>query len=182
MLTLTAANMDQVLPLAELLRDRTDVFHFNRLALFGEGANLAMADRGRYRQFLESYLKAAGSNPVMGSKDNLINILLHEQGADLFGGCAGYGCGAAFNFVTLLADGEVHACRKLPSPLGTIRERTLSQLYDSDLAKRYRLGPAACNGCPVRVACGGCLAVAKCCEVATFTEKDPFCFTGPAGA
>jgi len=182
MLTLTAANMDQVLPLAELLRDRTDVFHFNRLALFGEGANLAMADRGRYRRFLEDYLKAAGSNPVMGSKDSLINILLHEQGADLFGGCAGYGCGAAFNFVTLLADGEVHACRKLPSPIGNIRERSFSEIYDSETAKRYRLGPAACNGCPVRVACGGCLAVAKSSGLDIFTEKDPFCFTDPSGA
>jgi selenobiotic family peptide radical SAM maturase len=182
MLTLTAANMGQVLPLAELLRDRTDVFHFNRLALFGEGASLAMADRGRYRQFLEDYLQAAGSNPVMGSKDNLINILLHEQGADLFGGCAGYGCGAAFNFVTLLADGEVHACRKLPSPIGNIRERSFSEIYDSETAKRYRLGPAACNGCPVRVACGGCLAVAKSSGLDIFTEKDPFCFTGPVGA
>lgn len=176
MLTLTAANMDQVLPLAELLRDRTDVFHFNRLALFGEGASLAMADRGRYRRFLEDYLKASETNPVMGSKDNLINILLHEQGADLFGGCAGYGCGAAFNFVTLLADGEVHACRKLPSPIGNIRERTFAELYDSELAKRYRLGPSACSGCPVRVACGGCLAVAKSTGLDIFTEKDPFCF------
>jgi selenobiotic family peptide radical SAM maturase len=176
MLTLTAANRDQVLPLAELLRDKTDVFHFNRLALFGEGANLAMADRGQYRQFLEDYLKAAETNPVIGFKDNLINILRHERGDDLFGGCAGYGCGAAFNFVALLADGEVHACRKLPSPIGNIRERTFSELYDSALAKRYRLGPAACNGCPVRVACGGCLAVAKSSGLDIFTEKDPFCF------
>lgn len=176
MLTLTAANMDQVLPLAEVLRDRTDVFHFNRLALFGEGANLAMADRGRYRTFLEDYLAASETNPVMGSKDNLINILLHEQGAELFGGCAGYGCGAAFNFVTLLADGEVHACRKLPSPLGNIRERTFAELYDSDLAKQYRCGPSACTGCPIRVACGGCLAVAKSSGRDIFTEQDPFCF------
>jgi selenobiotic family peptide radical SAM maturase len=40
MLTLTGGNMDQVIPLAELLRDKADVFHFNRLSLFGEGANL----------------------------------------------------------------------------------------------------------------------------------------------
>jgi selenobiotic family peptide radical SAM maturase len=176
MLTLTSENLDQVIPLAELLRDRTDVFHFNRLALFGEGANLKMADRARYRRFLEDYLKAAESNPVMGTKDNLINILLHERGADLFGGCTGYGCGAAFNFVTLLADGEVHACRKLPSPIGNIHEHTLAELYDSGVAKRYRRGPSACNGCEVRVACGGCLASTGSSGLDIFTEKDPFCF------
>ena len=176
MLTLTAENKDQVLPLAELLRDRTDVFHFNRLALFGEGARLAMADRAGYRRFLEDYLRAAETNPVMGSKDNLINILLHERGLDLFGGCTGYGCGAAFNFVTLLADGEVHACRKLPSPLGNIRESTFSGLYDSGLAKQYRLGPSACTGCPVRIACGGCLASSKSLGLDIFRDRDPFCF------
>jgi selenobiotic family peptide radical SAM maturase len=176
MLTLTDANRDQVLPLAELLRGRTDAFYFNRLARFGEGANLAMADRAGYRRFLEEYVRAAESNPVMGYKDNLINILLHERGAELFGGCAGYGCGAAFNFVTLLADGEVHACRKLPSPLGSIRERSFAEIYDSALAGKYRLGPSACTGCPVRPACGGCLAVAGSSGLDIFAEKDPFCF------
>lgn len=176
MLTLTSGNRDQVLPLAETLRDRTDAFHFNRLALFGEGANLAMTDRDGYRRFLEDYLTAAETNPVMGTKDNLINILLAEQGRDLFGGCTGYGCGAAFNFVTLLADGEVHACRKLPSVIGNIRERSLGEIYDSDAAKRYRLGPSACKGCGVRIACGGCLAVAKSSGLDIFAEKDPFCF------
>jgi MoaA/NifB/PqqE/SkfB family radical SAM enzyme len=119
MLTLTRDNMDQVIPLAGLLREKTGVFHFNRLALFGEGANLALPDPKRYRKFLEDYLAAAETNPVMGIKDNLINVLRREKGMDLFGGCAGYGCGAAFNFVSLLADGEVHACRKLPRPSGT---------------------------------------------------------------
>ena len=31
-----------------------------------------------------------------------------------FGGCTGFGCGAAFNFMAVLPDGEVHACRKVP--------------------------------------------------------------------
>jgi selenobiotic family peptide radical SAM maturase len=176
MLTLTRENRDQVIPLAELLRDRTDIFHFNRLARFGEGANLEMADRTRYRRFLEDYLAAAGSNPVMGSKDNLINLLLRERGGELFGGCTGYGCGAAFNFVTLLADGEVHACRKLPSPIGNVRTQRLAEIYDSEPAQRYRRGPAACNGCELRVACGGCLASAKSNGLDIFAEKDPFCF------
>jgi hypothetical protein len=54
----------------------------------------------------------------MGLKDNLLNLVLAEGGEAPFGGCTGNGCGAAFNFVTLLSDGEVHACRKFPSPWG----------------------------------------------------------------
>lgn len=176
MLTLTRDNRDQVIPLAGILRGRADVFHFNRLALFGEGANLALPDKGRYRQFLEEYLAAAETNPVMGIKENLINVLRREKGIDLFGGCAGCGCGAAFNFVSLLADGEVHACRKLPSPIGNVFRRSLAEIYDSDEARRYRRGPAACRDCDVRPACGGCLASTLSHGLDIFTEKDPFCF------
>ena len=41
MLTLTRANMDEVMALAELLWNRVDLFTFNRLAMVGEGAALA---------------------------------------------------------------------------------------------------------------------------------------------
>ncbi|NDY43751.1 hypothetical protein G3N55_13020, partial [Dissulfurirhabdus thermomarina] len=39
-------------------------------------------------------------------KDNLLNALLHREGLPLSDGCTGYGCGAAFNFIALLPDGE----------------------------------------------------------------------------
>ncbi|MEK6742541.1 MAG: thio(seleno)oxazole modification radical SAM maturase SbtM [Nitrospirota bacterium] len=176
MLTLTRDNMDQVIPLAKALRDKVDVFHFNRLALFGEGANLSLPDRKRYRTFLEDYLQAAETNPVMGIKENLINVLRREKGIDLYGGCAGYGCGAAFNFVSLLADGEVHACRKLPSPIGNLYHASLADIYDSEKTRRYRLGPSACRGCDIRPACGGCLASTLSHGLNIFENKDPFCF------
>jgi len=182
MLTLTRDNMDEVIPLAELLREKADVFHFNRLALFGEGANLKLPDRTRYRKFLEDYLAAAETNPVMGIKDNLINILRREKGVDLFGGCAGYGCGAAFNFLSLLADGAVHACRKLPSPIGNLHCQSLAAIYDCEEARRYRLGPSACRDCEVRPACGGCLASTLSSGLNIFEDKDPFCFISEASS
>jgi hypothetical protein len=80
----------------------------------------------------------------MGIKDNLINIIRRHCGDSLFGGCTGHGCGAAFNFVTLLADGEVHACHIFPSLIGNIYRQGMAEIYDSDLAHRYRspAGPA----------------------------------------
>jgi selenobiotic family peptide radical SAM maturase len=54
MLTLTKDNMNEVLPLCELLRDRTDLFTFNRLAMFGEGANLGPPSVAEYEHFLDS--------------------------------------------------------------------------------------------------------------------------------
>jgi radical SAM protein with 4Fe4S-binding SPASM domain len=112
----------------------------------------------------------------MGIKDNLINIIRREQGVEPFGGCTGYGCGAAFNFVTLLADGEVHACRKFPSPIGNINQQSLAEIYDSGQATRYRSGTAACRSCAIRPVCGGCLASTHSHRLNIFEDKDPFCF------
>ncbi|HYQ61096.1 MAG TPA: thio(seleno)oxazole modification radical SAM maturase SbtM, partial [Desulfatiglandales bacterium] len=102
MLTLTRDNIDQVIPLAEILRHKADLFTFNRLALVGQGANLHLPEKEQYAAFLDAYTEAAHTNPVICLKDNLINIVRYRKGVEPFGGCTGYGCGAAFNFVSLL--------------------------------------------------------------------------------
>lgn len=178
MLTLTRDNIDHVIPLAEMLRDVVDDFHFNRLSMVGEGANLMLPDREKYKAFLDEYL--ATDNPILGIKDNLINIIHRERGKQLFGGCTGFGCGAAFNFISLLSDGEAHACRKFPSPIGNIREKGIAGVYDSEEARKYREGCRACKGCEIRPVCGGCLASAYSHGLIIFEERDPFCFMKPS--
>jgi selenobiotic family peptide radical SAM maturase len=168
--------MEEVLPLTEMLRNLTDRFHFNRLSMVGEGANLQLPDQREYFAFLESYIRAAESNPIMGLKDNLINILHYKKGLKPFGGCTGYGCGAAFNFLSVLSDGEVHACRKFPSLIGNVFQDDLTEIYDSERAERYRAGCNACSACEIRPVCGGCLAIAYSHSLNIFEEKDPFCF------
>lgn|GEM_PF-35346 len=175
MLTLTRDNLDQVLPLADLLKGRTDAFNFNRLAAVGEGAGLLMPTREDFKTFLRDYQKAAGSNPILGFKDNLFNLIKWEGGEALLGGCTGFGCGAAFNFLSLLSDGEVHACRKFPSLIGNIQADNLYDIYHSQAAADYRAGSAACENCAKNLVCRGCLAVAYSLGLDIFTEKDPFC-------
>ena len=176
MLTLTKDNLGQVLPLGERLHGRADVFYFNRLARVGEGVSLELPDRQDYISFLENYLAASKENPVLGLKDNLINVLLHHKGVETFGGCTGFGCGAAFNFLSVLPDGEVHACRKFPSAIGSVLTQSLEEIYDSDIARRYRSGCAECRPCSLRPVCGGCLACAYSHSLNIFEQKDPFCF------
>ena len=182
MLTLTRDNLRQVLPLANLLRDRASRFAFNRLSSYGEGKELAPADREEFIAFLREYRAALEENPVLGRKDNLLNLVHLELGQDPFGGCTGYGCGASFNFMTLLADGEVHACRKFPSPIGNVLTDSLADIYDSHAARRYRGGSAACTGCELRAVCGGCLAVTAGLGSDPFTERDPYCFRSSIAA
>ena len=175
MLTLTRRNMEQVLTLAEELEGVTDGLAFNRLALFGEGAALELPTPEEYLRFLETYAASLDRLPVLRLKDSLLNIVFEREGSGLFGGCAGYGCGAAFNFVSILSDGEVHACRKFPSPIGNILTDTLEAVYAAPAANRYRSGSSACAGCPLNVVCRGCPAVTASLGLDPFTDKDPFC-------
>ncbi|GAB6060796.1 thio(seleno)oxazole modification radical SAM maturase SbtM [Desulfonatronum parangueonense] len=181
MLTLTRNNMDQVLQLGKLLSGVTELFTFNRLSAVGEGAELLMPTPEEYERFLRIFLRECSNNPVLGLKDNLINIIREEEGQQPFGGCTGFGCGAAFNFVTLLSDGEVHACRKFPSPLGNIFEQGLSQCYDSKAGQRYRAGSEGCRGCKLLPSCGGCQAVIHSLGLDPRKDRDPYCFRDQAG-
>ena len=176
MLTLSRDNLDQVLPLGRLLEDRADFFTFNRLSTVGEGAQLKMPLKENFEAFVRSYEAAARKSPTMGLKDNLINIIRTEKGIEPFDGCTGYGCGAAFNFVALLPDGEVHACRKFPSPIGNILKTPLVDIYHSNLAHKYRIGSEACRDCRLYRVCRGCLAITYSHGLDIFKDKDPFCF------
>lgn len=176
MLTLTDKNMGQVLKLGKLLQGKTGFLTFSRLSREGEGALLEMPSRDRYASFLTEYLKAAEKNPTLSLKDNLFNIILYKNNLPLFYGCVGFGCSPAFNTVAVLCDGEVHACRKFPSLIGNINKRSLSRIYDSTLAKRYRKGNSACAKCFIKPLCGGCMASIKSHGLNIFKDKDPYCF------
>jgi selenobiotic family peptide radical SAM maturase len=176
MLTLTRGNMDQVLPLTEELRDRVDLFTYNRLSMVGEGAHLESPPAEEYQTFVQEYLNAKNDNSMLAIKDSLINIERETRGQELFGGCTGFGCGAAFNFVSLLPDGEVHACRKFPSLIGNIQHQNLGDIYASEAAQAYRRGCQECTPCHLRPICGGCLAVAYGWRVDPLKVKDPACF------
>ena len=176
MLTLTRHNMGQVILLAEELKGIAGGLTFNRLALFGEGASLELPAPGEYRAFLETYASSLESHPVLTLKDSLLNTIFERDNSRQFGGCAGYGCGAAFNFVSILSDGEVHACRKFPSPVGNVLTGSLEDAYTSPVADRYRRGSSSCAGCSLHAVCRGCPAVSASCGLDPFTDKDPFCF------
>jgi len=176
MLTLTRDNLDQVIPLGEALQGLTRRLTFNRLSRTGEGRALILPTKSEYIDFLKRYLSARRENSVLGIKDNLINIIRHHYGRRLFPGCTGVGCGAAFSFVALLPDGQVHACRKFDSPIGDIRKDSFKTIYRSDRAKSYRMGSAACRACPLRRSCGGCLAVTRSEGLDPLAARDPHCF------
>lgn len=175
MLTLTRDNMHQVLPLAELLEGRVWGLAFNRLSPVGRGAALALPEPSAFQDFLGEYCRAAERLSVLSFKDNMLNAHLARSGRPTFGGCTGFGCGAAFNFMALLPDGEVHACRKFPSRIGDISLSGLGEIYDGAQAARYRKRSQACLDCSIATVCGGCLAVTSGLGLDTTRDRDPFC-------
>ncbi|HET9657408.1 MAG TPA: thio(seleno)oxazole modification radical SAM maturase SbtM [Kineosporiaceae bacterium] len=175
MLTLTSDNLDDVLPLAEQLRGLTHRLSFNRLARTGAGTELAHPAPAELHAFLDRYTAAARTDPLLGWKDNLLQPARRRAGLPPFGGCTGHGCGAAFNFVAVLPDGQVHACRKFPSPIGKLPEQSLDTVWRSNAARRYRAGSRGCQGCALRRRCGGCLAVTHGEGLDPITERDPHC-------
>jgi selenobiotic family peptide radical SAM maturase len=180
MLTLTRSNLNQVVPLGEFLRNMTFRFTFNRLSRTGEAVSLDMPTKTEYAAFLKEYTLARKENGVLGFKDNLFNILRHHFRRPLLPGCTGAGCGASFDFVALLPDGEIHACRKYPSPIGNIANSSLLEVYESAEARRYRRGAAACRKCRIRNVCGGCPAVSYGSGLSPLIDLDPHCFMAEA--
>lgn len=178
MLTLTRDNMNQVLPLAEILEGKVWGLAFNRLSPVGRGAALALPDPAEFEDFAARYCESASRLGVLSFKDNMLNAQLVAKGKALFGGCTGFGCGAAFNFMALLPDGEVHACRKFPSLIGNISTASLGEIYDGKSAVRYRTRSKACRECSIVATCGGCLAVVSGLGLDIAKDRDPFC-SGP---
>ena len=179
MLTATTKNLGEILPLAVLLEGRTNGFSFSRLSRSGEGAALDQPDPVAYRAFLGRYIEHAARSPVSTLKENLINLMLAESGQEPCDGCTGVGCGAAFNFLAVLPDGGVYACRKFPSLIGNIYEQSLEEIYCSPKAAQYRRGMRACDGCPIRHACGGCMAAAQRPPEGVSAAYDRFCWRMP---
>lgn len=179
MLTLTRANLDQVIPLGDALTGLTSRFTFNRVSPVGEATTLELPTPAEFEDFLGRYLDARRRNPVLGLKENLFSLVRDRAGTPPSRGCTGHGCGAAFNFLAVLPDGEVHACRKFPSPVGHLREASLEAIYDSEAARRYRAGSAACAGCHLRRVCGGCLASTHGAGLDPFVDRDPYCVAPP---
>jgi selenobiotic family peptide radical SAM maturase len=182
MLTLTADNLFEVLPLARLLERRADAFNFCRLSQVGEGAALAQPAPQRFRGFLKRYISYAEKSRIAGYKENLINLARYESGQELTHGCTGFGCGVAFEGVVLLPDGEVHGCRKFPSLMGNLWEQSLEEIYFSRASETFRRGMRACDGCPIRPVCGGCVAASPRPVSGISEAVDPFCWRLWAGA
>ena len=162
---------------------------FSRLVPRGRGAALAeeMVDGEQLRHIYRSLLSLGDEAMETGTGDPLA-ALLYEETTDAgeipFGGCA-----AGVSGLTLLPDGTLTPCRRMPIPLGNVARDSIRQVWTESpfltLLRDKSSYTGRCGRCPRWAACRGCRAVAYATapsgrgQQAAFLGDDPQCFAAP---
>lgn len=175
---INAAAFAELLPLARDLGAMR--LGFSRLVPAGRGLDLA-PEALSAEEVREAYLRIVAlkrDGVELVSSDPLALRLLHPgETPDLdvaIGGCA-----AGVSGLTVLADGTLVPCRRLPIALGNVRTADLREVWAcstvlAGLRDRNSYGPK-CRGCPEWAVCRGCRAVAHA-LTGDFLADDPHCF------
>jgi len=191
MFTLSRLNASELIPVIRLCaRKNVRIFDFARLVPAGTGKALKneMLGADEYRELLlrvlEEYrrLEAAGCATYFGRKENLWVLLYHElgllpplprQSETIFSGCS-----VGSRIMTILADGTVLSCRRLPVKLGRVPGQRLREIFISSKNHR-RLRSVEklerCARCRLLPFCRGCPAVAHG-ATGDFLAGDPQCW------
>lgn len=92
--------------------------------------------------------------------------------------CAGGVCPVGFNACTILPNGDVLPCRRLPIVLGNLKNQSFFEIwYNSDILWRLRERRKieVCGECNLLDQCAGCRAIAYA-VYGDFMARDPQCF------
>jgi radical SAM protein with 4Fe4S-binding SPASM domain len=163
---------------------------FSRLVPSGRGLDLLdeMLTRDEVKQFYEEILsmrveglKIVTGDPIAAQMNEPAPAEA-ENGAFPVGGCA-----AGVSALTILADGTITPCRRLPIPLGKLGENSLREIWAAapvlEQLRDKRLYSGKCGKCPRWSFCRGCRAIAYAYAQAQgradFLAPDPQCFIMP---
>jgi radical SAM protein with 4Fe4S-binding SPASM domain len=161
-------------------------FGFSRLVPSGRGAGLAerMLAPERVREIYAAMysIPAAGVEIVTG--DPVASQMQTQGNGEDCGAVATGGCAAGLSGLTILPDGTVVPCRRLPIPLGNVRNDSLREIWaasDVLIQLRDRGGYSGkCGACSRWAHCRGCRAIAYASSLARgkadLLADDPQCF------
>jgi radical SAM protein with 4Fe4S-binding SPASM domain len=173
MFTLSKENFRELPAVARLAAERNvKVFDFARLVPLGRGRGIGMLSPTEFREvlvrMLDAYraLEAEGFETYFGRKEALWALLYSELGLfepPRWDGRIHSGCSAGSKVLTVLADGTVYPCRRLPIPVGKVPQDDVARILFNarahvELRDVSRL--KKCRGCGLLPYCRGCPAVA----------------------
>jgi radical SAM protein with 4Fe4S-binding SPASM domain len=174
MMTITKHNLDCLPAMLDLLVEhRVDVFSCERFIPEGEGTGMSQAALTK-----EDVRQAFETIHALGCKEQRLRVLMYRPLFALMDAgdpTVGAMCSVGVNALTIMHDGTVYPCRRLPIPLGNILKDGLFTIwYDSELLWKVRDSSQIekCHGCELVPVCRGCRAMAY------FTSGD-YCGTDP---
>ncbi len=155
-------------------REGIDRFWADRLIPMGSSKEEILSTE-EYRSVIRVLTKEHFRKTLFSHTD----VHLNRSIQFLEGGDCYYHCSAGVNLLTLLADGTLLPCRRLPIPIGNCLEEDMISLYEnSPLIRELREMriPEECNRCPKAEKCRG---GAKCLSYAmkgVYDIKDINCY------
>lgn len=188
MFTLSKKNAPDLILLIHFLKDKVDVFDFARLVPTGRGKQLKsqIFKPLEYRDFLlkvlEEYLKLNGKTSTrFGRKDHLWTLLYQDLG--LFqpqkdNELVQSGCSMGIKHLSILSDGQVMACRRMPLIIGKVPEQSLFDIFlnSKELNNARKIEKMQkCKDCDLLNYCRGCPAVAFA-VTGSYYGLDPQCW------
>jgi radical SAM protein with 4Fe4S-binding SPASM domain len=159
---------------------------FSRLVPSGRGTALLdqMLTTREVKKFYEEIPALRVEGLEITSGDPVASQMESPPPADDEGAIALGGCAAGVSGLTLLPDGTVTPCRRLPLPIGNVRRESLRELWATSpileaLRDRTRY-QGRCGECPRWAQCRGCRAIAHAYSQSQgspdFLGPDPQCF------
>jgi radical SAM protein with 4Fe4S-binding SPASM domain len=177
MMTITHRNLSSIPAMLDLLAEHeVDTFATERFIPEGAGAELkdvALAP--------EEAREAFETVHALGIREKRLRVLMYRPLFALIDRedpSVGAMCSIGVNALTIMHDGTVYPCRRLPISLGNILEDGLFKIwYDSDLLWRIRTSSniKQCAECDLVPVCRGCRAMAYF-SSGDFCGPDPHCW------
>lgn len=184
MATVSSANLAEIPALYKACIDcGADIFAFARYCPPGFANDL---DPLKYRQMMRDCLEIERANPDsatwLSRKDHLWTLLDWEEGRfeipeDALPDMIYDGCNCGNCHLTILADGSVLACRRMPqSHVGNALRDSLSDIWLNEMEKYRDFDKfEKCGDCGIKAWCRGCPAVAAS-PGGDFYAPDPQCW------
>lgn len=185
MSTVSRKNIDEIPKLIDVVvENKVDSFAFARYCPTDLSDN-EMVDAKTYRKLLDQcwslFEKYKNEGTYFSLKDHLWIPFLHEKGLfELVENKENYileGCNCGISHLTILANGDVYACRRFESKVGNALSESLKDIFLGEKMNYYRNYEkfVSCSSCKYLNYCRGCPAVAYC-VYGDFYGKDPQCW------
>jgi len=153
-----------------------------------------------YKVWTDRYLPSSENDPLEMTTEQakeLFNIILHEQNKSKFHifsntqisanralqflvmGGKPYKCSAGESLLTILPNGDLLPCRRLPIKVGNLLETSLLELYQTNFILndlRKPLTPSECAACYYNESCNGGLKCLSYIKYHHYVQKDPNCW------